>query len=61
MNLVPNRGAPSFYLPGCFTQRESHVALDCDRPSLVVQLKFRSQRTVIYFFACSLVDRFLHF
>jgi len=30
LNLVPNRGAPSFYLPGCFTRRESQVALDFD-------------------------------
>jgi len=42
MNLVPNRGAPSFYVPGCFTLRESQVALDFDPPSRVMQLKFRS-------------------
>jgi len=42
MNLVPNAGAPSFCLPGCFTRRESQVALDFDPPSCVVQLKFRS-------------------
>jgi len=42
MNLVPNRGAASFYLPGCFTRRESQVTRDVDSPSRVVQLKFRS-------------------
>ena len=42
MNLVPNRDAPSFYLPGCFTGRESQVALDFDAPALVLQLMFRS-------------------
>jgi len=42
MNFVPNRGALTFYLPGCFTQRESQVTLDFDPPSRVVQLKFRS-------------------
>jgi len=42
MNLVPNRGAPSFYLPGCFARTESQVTLDFDPPSRVVQLKFCS-------------------
>jgi len=42
MNLVHNRGAPSFYLPGSFTGRESQVALYFDPPSRVVQLKFGS-------------------
>jgi len=42
MNLVPNRGATSFYLPGRFTPRECQVALNFDPPSRVVQLKFCS-------------------
>jgi len=45
MNLVHNRGAPRFYLPGWFTQRESQVALDFDSPSHVVQLKPRSDES----------------
>jgi len=44
MNLVPNRGAPSFYLPGYFTRRESQVALDFDPPSHDVLLKFHSDQ-----------------
>jgi len=39
MNLVHNRGAPGFYLPGNFTLRPSQVTLDFDSPSRVVQLK----------------------
>jgi len=42
MNLVPNRGAPSFYLRGFFTRRESQVALDFDSPHVFVQHKFGS-------------------
>ena len=42
MNLVPNSGAPSLYLPGCFTRRASQVALDFDPPLRVVQLQFCS-------------------
>jgi len=42
MNLVHNRGAPSFYLPGYFTRRDNQGALDFDSPSRVVHLKPRS-------------------
>jgi len=42
MNLVHNRGAPSFYLLGHFTRRESQVTLDFNSPSRVIQLKPRS-------------------
>jgi len=60
MNLVPNRGAPSFYLPGVFTRRESQVALDFDpaHARRATQAPFR--RMVIFIFTFSLVDRFLH-
>ena len=42
MNLVPNRGVPSFYLPRCFARSESLLALDFDPRSRVVELQFRS-------------------
>ena len=41
MNLVHNRGATSFYLPGYFARRESLVALDFYSHSPVVHLKPR--------------------
>jgi len=44
MNLVHNRGTPSFYLPGYFTRRESQVALYLDSPSRFMQLKPRSEQ-----------------
>ena len=43
MNHVHNRGAPSFYLRGYLTWRDSQVALDFDSPSRVVQLKPHSE------------------
>jgi len=43
MNLVPNRSAPSFSLPGFFTPRESQVAPDFDPPHAcrATQVPFR--------------------
>jgi len=43
MNLVHNRGAPSFYLRGYLTLRESQVPQDFDSPLPVVQLKPHSE------------------
>jgi len=60
MNLVPNRGAPSFYLPGLFTRRESQVALDFDPPHACRATQVPFRRMVIFFFPFSLFDRFLH-
>jgi len=59
MNLVPNRGAPSFYLPGVFTWRESQVALDFDPPQACRATQVPFRRMVIFFFPFSLVDRLL--
>jgi len=59
MHLVPNRGAPSFYLPGVFTRRESQVALDVDPPHACRATQDPFRRMVVVFFPFSLVDRFL--
>ena len=59
MNLVPNRGAPSFYLPGFFTRRESQVALDFDPPHACRATQVLFRRMVIFFFPFSLFDRVL--
>jgi len=60
MNLVPNRGAPSFYLPGYFSRRESQVTLDFDPPHACRATPVAFRRMVIFFLPFSLVDRFLH-
>jgi len=60
MNLVPNRGAPSFYLPSFFTRRESQVALDFDPPHACRATQVPFRRMLIFFFPFGLVDRFLH-
>jgi len=59
MNLLPNRGAPSFYLPGFFIRRESQVALDFDSPHACRATQVPFRRVVILFFPFSLVDRLL--
>jgi len=43
MNLVPYRGTPGLYFPGCCTWSKSLVALDFDPHSLVLQLKLSSE------------------
>jgi len=58
MNLVPNRGAPSLYLAGFFTRRESQVALDFDPPHGSRATQVLVRRMVILFFPFSLFDRF---
>jgi len=50
MNLVPNRGAPRFYLPGFVTRRESQVALDFDPPHACRATQVPFRRMVIFFF-----------
>jgi len=59
MNLVPNRRAPCFYLPGFFNRRETQLALDFDPPHLCRATQVPFRRTVLVFFPFSLVDRFL--
>jgi len=60
MNLVPNRGTPSLYLPGFFTRRESQVALDFDPPHACRATQVPFRRMVIFSFPFSLVARILH-